>query len=104
MSKLLSFKEFVDQSEMNETTFARVSRIRKGVKQLLHKVATKAGFKMTKKGPKRMPPKEKRRHKLAAMFRGKRSGQWKAKTAVARKKTFAKFGSFIKRQRGSNRK
>ena len=104
MSKLLNFKEFVDQSEMNETTFKKVSRIRKGKKQLLHKVATKAGFKMTKNGPKRMPPKEKRRHKLAAMFRGKRSGQWKAKTAVARKKTFAKFGSFIKRQREKNKK
>ena len=99
MSKLLSFKEFVDQSEINETTFKRISRIRKGVKQLLHKVATKAGFKMTKDGPKRMPPKEKRRHKLAAMFRGKRSGQWKAKTKVALRKTMAKHGSFIKRHR-----
>ena len=104
MSKLLSFKEFVDQSEVNETTFKRVSRIRKGKKQLMHKVATKIGFKMTKNGPKRMPPKEKRRHKLAAMFRGKRSGQWKAKTAVARKKVFARFGSFIQRQREKNKK
>ena len=103
MSKLLSFKEFVDQSEVNETTFKRVSRIRKGKKQLMHKVATKIGFKMTKNGPKRMPPTEKRKRKRAAIKREKR-GNLNIKRAKRRKKTFAKFGSFIKRTMQKNRK
>ena len=102
MSKLLSFKEFVDQSEVNETTFARVSRIRKGVKQLMHKVATKVGFKMTKNGPKRMPPKEKKKRKWAAIRREKR-GNLNIKREKSRKKTFAKHGSFIKRIMQRNR-
>ena len=103
MSKLLSFKEFVDQSEVNETTFKRVSRIRKGKKQLMHKVATKIGFKMTKNGPKRMPPTEKRKRKRAAIKREKR-GNLNIKRAKSRKKTFARHGSFLMRQREKNKK
>ena len=103
MSKLLSFKEFVNESEIDEST-KRISRIRRGIKQLNIKVSAKKGFKLVAGKLVRILRSEKLRKKWNAIKQWRRGGPGMTKGKIKKKKTFAIHRPFLKRQREKNKK
>ena len=103
MSKLLSFKEFVNESEIDEST-KRISRIRRGKKQLNIRVSAKKGFKLVAGKLVRILRSEKLRKKWNAIKQWRRGGPGMTRGKIKKTRTYAKFGSFIKRHKEKNKK
>ena len=66
MIKLLSFKEFINNPEVNETTFEKRTMYRKGKLLRHHKVATKPGYTIRNGKMVKMPPLEKRNRRMGS--------------------------------------
>lgn len=83
MIKFLSFKEFINDPEVNETSFEKKTIIRKGKILRHHKVATKPGYTIRNGKMVKMKPLEKRKRKIGARIGSRKR---KATQALANRK------------------